>query len=45
VLGKSIDPERTYIEEIMPHKLELNRDFIDNPSIFKYFTIIFRTII
>ena len=25
ILGKSIDPEKTYIQEIMPHKLELNR--------------------
>jgi lipopolysaccharide/colanic/teichoic acid biosynthesis glycosyltransferase len=44
ILGKSIDPEKTYIEEIMPHKLELNREFIENPTIIKYFTIIFRTI-
>ena len=44
ILGKSIDPEKTYIQEIMPHKLELNRDFIENPTIIKYFTIIFRTI-
>ena len=44
ILGKSIDPEKTYIQEIMPHKLELNREFIENPTIIKYFTIIFRTI-
>ncbi len=44
ILGKSIDPEKTYIEEIMPHKLQLNREFIENPTIIKYFTIIFRTI-
>ncbi len=43
ILGKSIDPEKTYIQEIMPHKLELNREFIENPTIIKYFTIIFRT--
>lgn len=44
ILGKSIDPEKTYIQEIMPHKLELNIEFIENPTIIKYFTIIFRTI-
>jgi lipopolysaccharide/colanic/teichoic acid biosynthesis glycosyltransferase len=44
ILGKSIDPEKTYIQEIMPHKLELNREFIENPTIIKYITIIFRTI-
>ena len=43
ILGKSIDPEKTYIQEIMPHKLELNREFIENPTIIKYFSIIFRT--
>lgn len=43
ILGKSIDPEKTYIQEIMPHKLELNREFIENPTIIKYFTIILRT--
>ena len=44
VLGNSFDPEKTYIEEIMPHKLELNRGFINDPSVINYFTIIFRTI-
>jgi len=44
ILGKSVDPEKTYIQEIMPHKLELNREFIENPTIIKYFIIIFRTI-
>jgi lipopolysaccharide/colanic/teichoic acid biosynthesis glycosyltransferase len=44
VLGNSFDPEKTYIEEIMPHKLELNRGFINDPSILNYFIIIFRTI-
>jgi lipopolysaccharide/colanic/teichoic acid biosynthesis glycosyltransferase len=45
ILGKSFDPEKTYIQDIMPHKLELNRDFIENPSVIKYFIIIFRTIL
>jgi lipopolysaccharide/colanic/teichoic acid biosynthesis glycosyltransferase len=44
ILGKSIDPEKTYIEEIMPHKLELNLVFIENPGVIKYFSIIFKTI-
>ncbi len=44
ILGKSTNPEKLYIEEIMPHKLELNLKFIENPSIVMYFKIIIRTI-
>ena len=44
ILGKSPDPEKTYIEEIMPHKIKLNRKFIEDPSVAKYFSIIFQTI-
>lgn len=44
LLGKSADPEKTYIDEIMPHKIDLNRKFIEQPSITKYFAIIFKTI-
>jgi len=40
ILGASSDPERTYIEEIMPAKLELNRKFIENQSLRNYFRII-----
>ena len=44
ILGKSKNPEKTYIEEIMPNKLELNKKYIDNPSIYQDFKIIFLTI-
>lgn len=33
LLGKSADPNKTYIEEIMPAKLELNKKYLQNPSI------------
>ena len=33
LLGKSDDPQKTYIEEIMPAKIELNKEYISNPSI------------
>jgi lipopolysaccharide/colanic/teichoic acid biosynthesis glycosyltransferase len=39
ILGTSADPERTYIEEIMPAKLELNREFMENPRLGNYFRI------
>jgi lipopolysaccharide/colanic/teichoic acid biosynthesis glycosyltransferase len=40
ILGESSDPEKTYIEQIMPAKLELNRKFIENPRPGNYFRII-----
>lgn len=40
LLGASSDSERTYIENIMPAKLELNRIFINNQSLGNYFRII-----
>lgn len=33
LLGKSQDPKRTYIEEIMPAKLALNKKYLNNPSV------------
>jgi len=33
LLGNSEDPEKTYIEEIMPAKIELNKKYISNPTI------------
>jgi lipopolysaccharide/colanic/teichoic acid biosynthesis glycosyltransferase len=44
LLAISENPERTYIEEIMPAKLELNKKFIQDPSMVNYFSIILRTI-
>jgi lipopolysaccharide/colanic/teichoic acid biosynthesis glycosyltransferase len=43
LLAKSIDPENTYIQEVMPAKIELNFKYINNPSLFEYFKIIFLT--
>ena len=45
LLAQSEDPEKTYINEVMPEKLRLNQHFIENPTIKNYFTIIFRTVI
>jgi len=44
VLSKSVNPEETYINEIMPHKLELNMFFLSNNNLYNYFKIIFNTI-
>ena len=44
LLAKSDDPEKTYIEEIMPAKLELNLQYIDNQSFKEDLKLIFQTI-
>jgi lipopolysaccharide/colanic/teichoic acid biosynthesis glycosyltransferase len=43
LLGKATNPEQTYIEEIMPAKLKLNIQYINDQSIATDFKIIFRT--
>ena len=43
ILGKAINPEKVYIEQIMPHKIRLNIKFIENNNIKEYFKIIFLT--
>ena len=45
LLAKSADPEKTYIEEVMPEKLKLNMVYIDDPSLINYLKIIVKTII
>jgi len=43
ILANSNDPEKTYIEQIMPKKINLNMRFIENPSLKNYFFVIFKT--
>ena len=44
LLAKSADPERTYIEEIMPAKLELNLRYINDQSFMTDMKIILKTL-
>ena len=44
LLSASADPEQTYIQEIMPDKLNLNLKYIDEQSIWVDMKIIFKTI-
>ena len=44
ILGKSSDPEKTYIEEIMPEKIKYNMKYINNKNLFEYFKIILLTV-
>ena len=43
ILSKSDNPEETYINNVMPHKLELNKKYIENISLKTDIEIIFKT--
>lgn len=43
LLAQSADPDKTYIEEIMPAKIALNMRYINHQSLGEYFKIIFLT--
>ena len=45
LLGKTNNPEKMYVEEIMPAKIRLNLQFIEHPTIENYFKIIIKTLI
>ena len=44
LLARSSDPDRTYIEEIMPAKLELNLKYIENQSVSEDLRLICKTL-
>lgn len=44
MLGNSDNPEKVYIEQIMPEKIRYNMKFINNRSLKEYFKIIFLTV-
>ncbi len=44
ILGLAENPEKAYIQEIMPAKIKLNMKFIENRSIVEYFRVIFLTV-
>lgn len=44
ILGKAEDPDRAYVEQIMPAKIRLNMKYIENRSVREYFKIIFLTL-
>ena len=43
ILGSAEDPEKAYIEQVMPDKIKLNMKYIQNNSVLEYFKIIFLT--
>jgi len=44
ILGQSSNPEKDYIEKVMPDKLNYNLIYIENYGLGQYFKIIFSTI-
>jgi len=40
LLGRSIDPEKTYIDEVMPAKIQYNLRYIENHNLREYFRIL-----
>jgi lipopolysaccharide/colanic/teichoic acid biosynthesis glycosyltransferase len=44
ILGKAENPEKTYIEEVMPAKLELNLQYIDKQNLKTDIDLIFQTL-
>ena len=44
LLGQSSNPDKTYVEDIMPAKIELNMRYINHPTLFEYFKLIVLTI-
>jgi len=45
ILAESFDPEKSYVEEIMPRKLELYKKYISEQSLWLDFRIIFATLL
>lgn len=43
ILGHAEDPDKAYIEQIMPDKIKYNMKYINHKSISEYFKIIFMT--
>ena len=44
ILGQSSNPEKDYIEKVMPDKLKYNLIYIENYGLVEYFKIIFSTL-
>lgn len=44
ILGEADDPDRVYVERIMPDKIRHNMKYIENRSVKEYFKVIFLTL-
>ncbi len=44
ILAKAENPEETYVKEVMPAKLKINLEYIDNKGFFKDLRLILKTL-
>ena len=44
ILGEAADPDRAYVEKIMPDKIRYNMKYIEHRTVGEYFKIIFLTL-
>ena len=44
ILSQTSNPDRAYIEEIMPHKIKLSMRYLEHYTVSEYFKIIFLTL-
>ncbi|MDO7613570.1 MAG: sugar transferase, partial [Crocinitomicaceae bacterium] len=44
VLAQSDDPKKTYIEEVMPHKIMINQKYLSQPTLSHDLSIIAKTV-
>lgn len=45
ILGEASDPDKAYVEQIMPAKIALNMRYINHRTVSEYFRIIFATFV
>ena len=45
LLAEAADPDKTYIEQIMPAKIQLNMRYIEHQTLGEYFRIILLTLL
>lgn len=44
IISKAANPEKSYVEEVLPHKITLSIEYAKSPSVTKYFSLIFQTL-
>ncbi len=44
ILGQAEDPEKEYVEQVLPEKIRLAKEYVRNPSLWLDFLIILKTI-
>lgn len=45
ILGKAIDPDKVYVEQVLPDKIRYNMKYTQSCSVWEYFEVIILTIV